>query len=247
MPTGNITITPGRVLNNETITLDKLNDLGNPTARIDESAVTERELADGAFTGEKFADDAIGPEKLTASDLADGDYLLRVTGGVGAWQSYSDVVQFPVGAPFPWPGTSAPAGCALLEGQLLTRATYPILAELYAGWDGLEGDGTTTFRLPDMRNGYFIRGRKTGEDLGGTGGTEEETLTAEQMPEHSHEVRDGIGGDTTNALGNNIGFSGMNSENGYGSFDEIVQATGGGQAHNNLPPYINFNWAVRLG
>lgn len=52
----------------------------------------------------------------------------------------------PVGIPYPWPGSSAPAGFALMVGQAFDGAAYPKLAQAYPG-----------LVIPDMR-GQTIKG-----------------------------------------------------------------------------------------
>uniref|UniRef100_UPI0035C77DC8 phage tail protein n=1 Tax=Serratia quinivorans TaxID=137545 RepID=UPI0035C77DC8 len=52
----------------------------------------------------------------------------------------------PVGIPYPWPGSSAPAGFALMVGQAFDGAAYPKLAQAYPG-----------LVIPDMR-GQSIKG-----------------------------------------------------------------------------------------
>lgn len=55
MASGEIEITPGRVLSpDELITAQKLNDLGAPTLRIKELTITARELADGSINSDKL-------------------------------------------------------------------------------------------------------------------------------------------------------------------------------------------------
>lgn len=78
----------------------------------------------------------------------------------------------------------------LCNGQAVSRATY---ADLYAliGTNFGEGDGTTTFNVPDYR-GKFLRG------LGGDSAADIYTTQAEGLPN--------ITGTFGN--GNNVGFSG---------------------------------------
>ena len=68
-----------------------------------------------------------------------------------------------------------------------------------------------------------------------TGEAKTHTLTVAQMPKHSHEVKYG----TTANLGLNSGTTGykLNYESGGAQQLNAITA-GGGEAHNNLQPYI---------
>ena len=85
----------------------------------------------------------------------------------------------PVGAMMPFPWGTPPAGWLEMNGQLVSRATYPLLwakieaesaAVSEAAWPAgnwgffSTGDGSTTFRMPDARGEFFRnadRGRGT--------------------------------------------------------------------------------------
>ena len=112
----------------------------------------------------------------------------------------------PVGAVIPWPGEIAdiPTGFALCDFSELNRTTD---AELFGiiGTKYGDGDGVTTFNLPDYR-GYFLRGVDGGAgidpDAGtrtdrgdGTTGDEVGTKQDDENKEHSHGMlRDSAGG-----------------------------------------------------
>lgn len=67
------------------------------------------------------------------------------------------------------------------------------------------------------------------------GGSKTVTLTTEQIPSHTHQVYlPNYGASTTYANGSH-GFFAINGGD-YGN----TKATGGGQAHNNLQPYVTF-------
>ena len=71
-----------------------------------------------------------------------------------------------------------------------------------------------------------------------TGGAKTHTLTESEMPAHTHRPMNGSGGSETNPLGSDTGFSGMDSRTNFISATNLIEETGGGQAHNNLQPYI---------
>jgi microcystin-dependent protein len=93
-----------------------------------------------------------------------------------------------------WPGATAPAGYLLCDGAAVSRTTY---AALYSALGGAsspwgQGDGSTTFNVPDMR-GRAPKGAGQGTGLtnralGATTGTETHLLTSAEsgVPAHTH-------------------------------------------------------------
>jgi len=59
--------------------------------------------------------------------------------------------------------TSVPTGYLVLNGQAISRTTYSALYNLYGTKYG-NGDGSTTFNLPDLR-GLFVRGLDEGKGI----------------------------------------------------------------------------------
>jgi microcystin-dependent protein len=79
----------------------------------------------------------------------------------------------------------APRGWATCSGQLMpinqNQALFSLLGTTYGG------NGTTTFALPDLR-GRVPLCAGAGHVLGEVGGTEAVTLSAMQMPVHTHQL-----------------------------------------------------------
>ena len=80
------------------------------------------------------------------------------------------------------------AGWAFCEGQLLAISDNETLFNLIGTTYG--GDGQSTFALPDLRGRIPIH-QGNGFILAETGGTEEITLTVQQIPAHEHYRRAG--------------------------------------------------------
>ena len=150
--------------------------------------------------------------------------------------------QVPTGAILAFAGVR-PSGWLACRGAAVSRATYPALFAVIGTRYG-PGDGVTTFNLPDLR-GRFLSGAGADADVGDTGGEAEHTLTVDEMPAHGHDLggvrQDGGTGTSRNSL---VGTTGtvdiVPANDTYG-----VRARGGGQPHNNLPPYIEINFIIR--
>ncbi|WP_236214005.1 phage tail protein [Metapseudomonas otitidis] len=82
-------------------------------------------------------------------------------------------------------GATAPAGWLLCQGQVLSIAEHQQLFEVIGNAYG--GDGINTFALPNS-SGRVMRGAGSGAGnaLGSTGGADSVTLSASQMPAHTH-------------------------------------------------------------
>lgn len=160
-------------------------------------------------------------------------------------------------------GTFAPAGFALCNGQMMSIAQNEALFALIGTTYG--GDGQTTFALPDLRGRLPVgQGQAAGLSaytIGQKGGTETVTLTAQQMPSHSHGFR------ATSAIGNLPGPSGgavpatPNQPNVASSLyvasgsstrnigpmaPTSISSTAGGQPHDNLMPSLCVNFIIAL-
>ena len=102
-----------------------------------------------------------------------------------------------IGSILPMAFSFAPVNWMSCEGQLLPISSYQALFALIGTMYG--GNGTTNFQLPDLR-GRIIKGQGTGPGLphynvGQKGGTENVTLTVQNLPAHNHAI-------TVNANGN---------------------------------------------
>lgn len=159
----------------------------------------------------------------------------------------------PTGAVLPYGGTTAPGGWLLCNGQAVSRTTQATLFAVIGTTYG-DGDGTTTFNLPDL-SGRFPLGAGNGHSRGDEGGAEAHELTTEEMPTHNHRLWSDNGSSANaNGLGNANGFSiaakSDDDGSGYkdtlaGSSEQAVEDAGDGDPHNNMPPFSVFNYIIK--
>lgn len=75
---------------------------------------------------------------------------------------------------------------------------------------------------------------------GGTGGKRTHTLTINEMPKHAHGMYGGWGAGSYNA------GAFRTDQNSPQNFWGDTKQSGGGAAHNNMPPYLGVNIWKRL-
>jgi len=145
-------------------------------------------------------------------------------------------------------GNFAPAGWMFCEGQLLPISENETLFNLIGTTYG--GDGQSTFALPDLRGRLPIH-QVSGFILAETGGSEEVTLTVNQVPVHNHIGQaSSANADRQNPKG---ALFAKPRENAYTVPGTIVQmkqyvtkVTGGSQPHTNFQPYLCINFIISL-
>mgnify|MGYP002525429258 CR=1 FL=1 len=146
----------------------------------------------------------------------------------------------PVGAIMPFGSDTIPENWLLCNGQAVSRTDYQQLFNTIGITFG-QGDGFTTFNLPNLK-GKVVVG-KDSEDtdfdvLGETGGEKEHTLTIDEMPSHTHKL------DTRTSAGNVYGV--VTTSSNTTSIGEVTtKSTGGGEAHNILQPYQVQNYIIK--
>lgn len=158
----------------------------------------------------------------------------------------------PPGTVTAFAGRTAPNGWLMCDGQSYSISTY---RDLYNAIGTTYGGYGQSFQVPDLR-GRFPVGKDTGTfaTLGGKGGEEKHTLTIQEMPSHQHPMNETVYLDTRVRGGTQL-FLNDNSSGGRWlstkkhdnlDFSDIASgATGGGQPHNNLPPYISLNYIIK--
>jgi microcystin-dependent protein len=227
-------------------------------------ALTGSVAADGQtpITGAlKLPDGSVGaPSYSFITDTSDGFYhpsAGKISVSIGGVETFSfgaptdtlgsgllglgGAVLVPIGLVVDLAGPTVPAGWFLCYGQTISRTDYSEL------WDAIgdawgDGDGSTTFNLPDLRGrvtfgkddmGGSSAGRNqadyNGDDLGNDGGDQDRSITIGRMPSHDH----GFSGTTSGVSANHnhsyniASSSGAQKPSGSGSapFDQNAGST----------------------
>ncbi|SHK18714.1 phage tail protein [Hymenobacter psychrotolerans] len=190
-----------------------------------------------------------------------GGTLLAGTAAAGTRGAASVQGEYPyLGEIIMFAGTYPPRGYAFCDGQILSIAQNTALFSLLGTTYG--GNGQTTFALPDLRGRLPMHnGQGPGlspHTLGEIAGTENVTLTFNQMPAHNHTATatqvttsPGNTNNPSGALLANDGAGGTQYATGVASNASMAGAptigiAGGNQPHPNMPPYLCINFCIAL-
>ncbi|GAB5535505.1 MAG: hypothetical protein Rubg2KO_17540 [Rubricoccaceae bacterium] len=134
----------------------------------------------------------------------------------------------------------APRGWAFCDGQLLpiaqNSALFSLLGTIYGG------DGRTTFALPDLRGRTTVHPGDgpglTPVNVGERAGSNTHTLTANQLPSHTHAASQvQVRGNGNEAVG-----LAMGGDRGTAA----TAPTGGGQTIDHMPPFLGIYHVIAL-
>ena len=151
-------------------------------------------------------------------------------------------------------GSFAPAGWMFCDGQLIpiseNDALFTVIGTTYGG------DGQQTFALPNLQSRIPVH-NGTGPDgvnyqIGQAAGTEAETLTVQQIPNHTHAF---LGSDntatasvpTSNVIGKSTSIDMfINAVPGDALSPNMLAPAGGSQPHTNEQPYLVISFIISL-
>lgn len=153
----------------------------------------------------------------------------------------------PTGIVSAYGGNNAPEGWLICDGSAVSRTTYSRLFSAI-GINYGEGDGTTTFNLPDLKGKVIVGIDSQDEDFdtaGKSGGSK-------YLQAHKHQVMYSVEG--TGSKGNN--YSGIafvragNTTTSSGSmFSSDIRTTSSGDMTSgdsgNLQPYTVVNYIIK--
>ena len=142
----------------------------------------------------------------------------------------------------------APRGWAFCDGQILpinqNQSLYSLLGTTYGG------DGRTSFALPDLRGRTPIH-EGDGHGLGQKGGVETVTLTDAEIAAHTHQAKaSSIVGDNPTPTGRVLAQFAAYRDPEAATMTALRSGTvtnaGGGQAHNNMQPFLTLSFVIAL-
>lgn len=147
----------------------------------------------------------------------------------------------------------APRGWAFCDGQILpinqNQSLYSLLGTTYGG------DGRTSFALPDLRGRTPIHvgaSNGTPHTLGQKSGEETHILSLNETPAHNHGVQvSTAAADSPTPSGTVLAQAEMIYHNPTGvpkttMNNATLTNAGGGQAHDNMQPYLAVNFCIAL-
>lgn len=126
-----------------------------------------------------------------------------------------------------------PQGSLLCDGGTYNRVDYP---ELYAALAPAFIVDADTFTVPDLRS-QFILGAASSLDIGNTGGEPTHILDVAEIPSHSHTIPL-----TATTLAVEPGEVTVTTP--VPLFTSDTGGTGGGSAHNNMPPFVTLAYYI---
>lgn len=153
-------------------------------------------------------------------------------------------------------GSFAPYQWALCNGQLLPISQYSALFSLLGTSYG--GNGTTTFALPNFQGRTPIHwGQGTGlsqRTIGEADGETVVSLTLQTMAPHTHAAQASSNPTVATPAAGYWSWTGGRGAPTYYASDvpnvamapTAIGPSGGGQAHNNISPYLTLNFIIAL-
>jgi microcystin-dependent protein len=150
-------------------------------------------------------------------------------------------------------GNFAPNGWMFCEGQTLPISENEVLFQLIGTTYG--GDGQETFNLPNLASRMPLH-MGTGPDgttyqLGEMAGTEQETLTVQQIPAHGHPFTAANATATAKTPAGGV-FGTAQGDVYTTSFTpatmsaQAIGPSGGSQPHENTQPFLCINFIISL-
>ena len=139
-----------------------------------------------------------------------------------------------------------------IGGKSLFDLVYPV-GSVYIAFNDINPSTLFGGTWERIQNTFLWAVGSDGQDLGFRGGEAEHTLTASEMPSHNGHLSAGIAGTAPYEKGNYKGYLNSSTMTAYGDIGRgwnvysgnemhpASEAAGGGQPHNNMPPFIQVS------
>ena len=150
---------------------------------------------------------------------------------------------------YPLASANVPSGFLLCDGAEYSRTEYAELFDAIGTVYG-EGDGSTTFNIPNLSTRVPV-GSGVGYEIGKVGGEEKHKLTLEEMPSHKHgttqEMTGYSGWSGTTSYYTPPGYQAEGESNATAVNGPNTNSAGGDQPHNIMQPYTVVNYIISTG
>ena len=171
----------------------------------------------------------------------------------------------PIGTQVAYGGTVPPTGWLICDGSAVSRTTYAELFKVIGTSYG-EGDGSTTFNLPNKKGRVSAGYDSTNSKFNAIGkklGEETHTLTAQELASHNHNGTTDWAGEHAHTFNGYAPDRMATGSSGYAfvsnsqSHTDVIDSsgshqhtfttnnTGGNQPHNNIQPTEVDNWIIK--
>jgi microcystin-dependent protein len=209
-------------------------------------------IAVGGVSATQLASNSVTTAKILDTNIT----LAKLAAEVSAFL-------LPTGTVLSFAGASTPSGFLLCDGSAISRTTYASLFTAIGVAHG-NGDGSTTFHLPDYR-GRFLRGRdagtsrdpdagsRTASNSGGNSGDAVGSVQSAQTSSHTHTITDPghlhavgfntAGGATIDSQAATGTAGGTYNTNGASTGITGTNATGGNETR---PINANVNYIIKI-
>lgn len=180
-----------------------------------------------------------------------GNVLKKYNEEEAKWQTVGGAITgdtLPIGTIIAYGSYNVPAGWLGCNGQAISRTVYAKLFSIIGTYFG-EGDGSTTFNVPNLNNYSTPIGYVYGEEqsergyIGTTGGAETHAMTTYELAPHTHNFNRTWGGSSTQDT------SEKKVQAGYGDSsywaDGVTESTGEGNPFSLMQPYVTTNYIIK--
>lgn len=233
--------------------VDNTSDLNKPISNLQKKEFNKKVdkeegkgLSSNDFTDEDKAKliPAGGTTGQVLTKKSDTDNDVEWTNQTGQGGATGDTL--PIGAIIPYSSNNVPKNWLLANGQEVSRTEYNHLFAIIGTIYG-EGDGSTTFNLPNLCGKTIVGLDENDADfneIGKTLGEKKHKLTLEELPAHKPTTEEGeaiaCAKYAWNSTGDNFKIG---NEGGY----EIKQVgtIGGDKTHNNIQPSVVQNYIIK--